>query len=135
MNKKIFSALLFFSLTGINSAFADCFDSVAALKSNKIKTTWAETSADDGVPLVINIFESEKGLNYKATKGGQLWLKGSVDVCANGGAPTITLTDTVATDNVPAMAKGMLGGTKKMTVKNNQIVLGGFGWSGTFVGQ
>lgn len=123
-----------FILGGSTMAQAACLQSVSEIKSNGIKASWQETTANDGKPLTIVIADGDNGLVYSASKAGEPWLTGSVSVCRSGDATKITLKDTKPTSNVPMLARVALPSTQSAYIVNDQIKLGGGAWSGTFVG-
>lgn len=125
----------FFVLCGTTIAHANCLKSIREFKANNVKSKWQETTENDGKPLVISIADGAGGLVYSARKAGELWLTGNVSVCRSGGGTTITLKNTKATDNVPALTKMALPSTQSASIENDQIKLEGGGWSGTFVGR
>jgi hypothetical protein len=100
-----------------------------------VKTTWRETTANDGKPLKIFINDGPHGLHYSAKKAGELWLTGHVSVCLSGDAKEITLSNTQATREVPMLARLALPSTQSTRIVNDRIKLGGAGWGGTFIGQ
>jgi hypothetical protein len=75
--------------------------------------------------LTISIADGANGLVYSAKKAGVLWLTGNVSVCLSGNATQITLKDTKATSNVPALARLALPSTQSAQIVNGQIKLGG----------
>lgn len=123
-----------FVLGGTTMAQAACLNSVSEIKSNGIKATWQETTENDGKPLTIVIADGADGLVYSAIKAGEPWLTGRVDVCRTGDTTKITLKNTKATNNVPALARMALPSTQSATIVNDRIKLDGGAWSGTFVG-
>lgn len=123
-----------FVLGGATMAQAACLQSVSELKANDIKTSWRETTANDGKPLTIVIDDGAGGLAYTATKAGEPWLTGRVSVCRSGDTTKITLSNTQATSNVPALARMALPSTQSADIIDDQIELSGGAWSGTFVG-
>lgn len=136
MNRVKFNVLVvLFALSGTTIAQAQCFNSAREVKANNVSTTWEETTENDGKPLIITLADEGNGLAYKARKAGQLWLTGGVSVCRSGGATTITLKDTKATNNVPALARMALPSTQSAHIENGQINLKGGSWGGTFVGR
>ena len=116
-------------------AQAKCFSTVSDVKANNVRTRWQETTENDGKPLTISITDGANGLVYSAKKAGLLWLTGNVSVCRSGGATEITLKNTRATSNVPMLARLALPSTQSAQIVDDQINLGGTGWSGTFIGQ
>jgi hypothetical protein len=116
-------------------AQAKCFGAVSDLRANNVRTTWQETTENDGKPLMISISDAANGLVYSAKKAGSLWLTGNVSVCRSGGATEITLNNTRATSNVPTLARLALPSRQSAYIVNNQIKLAGGGWGGTFVGR
>lgn len=123
-----------FLLGGTTVAQAACLNSVSEIKSNGIKSSWRETTANDGKPLTIVIADGSNGLVYSATKAGEPWLTGRVSVCRSGDTTEITLKNTKATDNVPVLARMALPSTQSAQIVDDQIKLDGGAWSGTFVG-
>lgn len=123
-----------FIVGGTTMAQAACLNSVSEIKSNGIKASWRETTANDGKPLTIVIADGTNGLVYSASKAGEPWLTGGVSVCRSGDATEITLKNTKATDNVPTLARMALPSTQSAQIVDDQIKLGGGAWSGTFVG-
>jgi hypothetical protein len=116
-------------------AHADCFKSVSELKADDVRTSWRETTANDGKPIIISIADGGNGLVYSGAKAGTPWLSGNVAVCRVGGATSITLKNTRATSYVPMLARMGLPSTQSAQIVGNQIRLAGGGWSRTFVGQ
>jgi len=114
---------------------AKCLRTVHQLKEHHVKVRWHETTENDGKPLKISITNGAHGLVYSAKKAGALWLTGSVSICLSKGATEVTLKNNKATNNVPALARMGLGSTQSTRIVNNQMKLGGGGWSGTFVGH
>lgn len=133
MVRMILGAFICSTLIGW-SAFAkeQCLESVSDLHAAKVKTTWVETTANDGKPLTISISDGPGGLVYSATKAGKLWLTGEVNVCRSGNGLKFTLDKTVATDEVPWPARMMLPTTQSAQIIDGKIQLGGGPWSGTF---
>jgi len=115
-------------------AHADCLNTVSQVRANNVKTTWQETTENDGKPLIISIADGAHGLVYSAKKAGKVWLTGNVAICSSAGSMSITLKNTKATHNVPTIARWALPRTQSGKIVNNQVRLGGHGWSGTFVG-
>jgi len=132
-NIKLLVCLLI--LSGSTFAQAKCFSTVREIKANNVRTRWQETTENDGKPLTISITDGANGLAYSAKKAGMLWLTGNVSVCRSKGATEITLKNTQATSNVPALARLALPSTQSAYIVNNKIKLAGGGWGGTFVGQ
>lgn len=123
----IFSLLLTF-------AFAkDCLDSMASLEKAKVKSVWEETTMDDGKPLVISIFAQDGRLKYTAVKAGETWLNG--DVCIRPDGKHMRLENTVATKNVPYIARKLLPKSQEGKIENDHVHLGGVAWRGTFKGR
>lgn len=133
-NRKLLICL-FTVLIGTTIAQANCLRSVSEIKANSLKTRWQETTENDGMPLTISISDGANGLVYSASKAGKPWLSGNVSVCISGGTTKITLKNSKATSNVPALARMALPSTQSADVVNNQIKLAGGGWDGTFVGR
>jgi hypothetical protein len=129
--------LIIFALIVIEPTLAQakCFSTVRDVKANNVRTRWQETTENDGKPLLISIADGANGLVYSAKKAGSLWLTGNVSVCRSGDATEITLKNTRATSNVPALARLALPSAQSAYIVNNQIKLSGGGWGGTFVGQ
>lgn len=123
-----------FILGGSTMAQAACLQSVREIKAAGIKASWQETTQNDGKPLTIVIRDGANGLVYSASKDGQPWLTGTVSVCRAEDATRITLKNTKATNNVPALARMALPSTQSAYIENNQIKLAGAAWGGTFVG-
>lgn len=123
-----------FVLGGSTLAQATCLKSVSEIKANGIKASWRETTENDGKPLTIVITDGAGGLVYSATKAGEPWLSGKVDVCRSGDETKITLKDTKATSNVPVIARMALPSTQSAYIVNDKIKLAGAAWGGTFVG-
>lgn len=115
-------------------AHADCFTTVGQVKAANVKTTWQETTENDGKPLIISIADGSHGLVYSAKKAGATWLTGNVSICRSAGALHITLKNTKATHHVPVIARWALPHTQSGKIVNDRVRLGGHGWSGTFVG-
>lgn len=124
-----------FVIGGSTVAQASCLNSVSEIKANGISATWRETTQNDGKPLTIVIADGDNGLAYSATKAGELWLTGEVTVCRSDDATKITLSNTKATDNVPALARMAFPSTQSAYVVDDQIQLKGSAWGGTFVGR
>src|SRR5271165_7360768 len=102
-NFKLLISLLILSESTL--AQAECLRTVSELKANNVKTTWQETTHNDGKPMTISSTHGANGLVYSAKKAGALWLTGNVSVCLSGGATEITLKNTKATSNVPMLAR------------------------------
>jgi uncharacterized protein GlcG (DUF336 family) len=132
MNLKLLVCLPMISAPAL--AHARCLKSVSDVKANNVKTTWREITENDGKPLTISIADGANGLVYSAKKAGATWLTGNVSVCRSGDATEITLRNTQATSNVPALARMGLPSTQSAQIVNGQIKLAGGGWGGTFVG-
>jgi len=132
MKVKLLACLMVVSAPAL--AHAECLGSVSKVKANAIKTTWRETTENDGKPLTISIADGANGLVYSAKKAGATWLTGNVSVCQSGDATEITLKDTQATSNVPVVARMGLPSTQTAQIVNGQIKLDGGGWGGSFVG-
>ena len=115
-------------------AQAKCLNTVREIKANDVKARWQETTENDGKPLTISIADGANGLVYSAKKADATWLTGNVSVCRSGDATEITLRNTQATSNVPALARMGLPSTQSAQIVNGQIKLAGGGWGGTFVG-
>lgn len=124
-----------FLLSGTTIAQASCFKSLNEMKANNVKSNWQETTENDGKPLMISIANGGGGLTYSARKAGQLWLTGNVSVCRTGDKTKITLRNSKATRNVPALARMALPSTQSAYIVNDEIKLAGGGWGGTFVGR
>ena len=122
-------------LTEPTLAQAKCLRTLSEIKAHNVKAIWRETTANDGKPMTISITDGAHGLLYSAKKAGVLWLTGKVSVCLTRGAPQITLSNTRATSNVPMLARLALPSTQSAQIVDDQINLGGTGWSGTFIGQ
>ena len=136
MSKANFTALLCSLVVCLPTlAHADCFKSVSELKADHVRTSWRETTANDGKPMIISITDGGNGLVYLGAKAGVPWLSGNVSVCRVGGATNITLKNTRATNQVPLLARMGLPSTQSAQIAGNQIRLAGGGWRGTFVGQ
>ncbi len=136
MARTYFKVLVcLFILGGTSIAEAACFKSVRELKAHHVGTRWQETTENDGMPLIISITDGGGGLAYSARKAGKLWLTGNVSVCQTGEKTEITLKNTKATNNVPALARMGLPSTQTTYIANGQIKLAGGGWGGTFVSQ
>jgi hypothetical protein len=131
-----FNVLVLSSFVGL-PAFAkeQCFDTVSELEAIKVKTTWVETTENDGKPLTISVSDGSKGLVYSATKAGKVWLAGNVTVCRSGNELVFTMEHTTATDEVPMLARMMLPATQSAQIIDGKIMLGGGAWSGTFVSE
>jgi hypothetical protein len=125
----------FLILTLPTVAEANCFKTIGEVRSNRVKTRWLETTANDGKPLTISIANGSGGLVYSAQKAGQLWLTGNISVCRTGGGTEITMSETKTTSNVPMFARMGFPRTQSAQIVGNQINLAGGGWSGAFVGQ
>ena len=135
MALKNFKLLIcFLLLSGPALAQAKCLETVSEIKANDVKASWRETTANDGKPLTISISDGANGLVYSAKKAGLTWLSGNVSVCSSGDTTEITLKDTQATNNVPALARLGLPSTQSARIVNDQIKLEGGGWGGTFIG-
>jgi hypothetical protein len=132
-NLKLLTCLLILSESTLVQA--KCFSTVTDVKANKVRTKWQETTENDGKPLTIAITDGANGLVYSAQKAGLLWLTGNVSVCHSEGATEITLKNTQATSNVPALARLALPSTQSAYIVNDEIKLAGGGWGGTFIGQ
>jgi len=132
MNQKLLVCLMVAGAPAL--AHAQCLSSVSKVKANAIKTTWRETTENDGKPLTISIADGANGLVYWARKAGATWLTGNVSVCRSGDATEITLKNTQATSNVPVVARMGLPSTQTAQIVNGQIKLDGGGWGGSFVG-
>jgi hypothetical protein len=130
---KLLIGLLF--LTVPTLAQARCLRTVHQLKAHHVKARWLETTENDGKPLKISITNGADGLVYSAEKAGELWLTGKVSVCLSEGSTQVTLQDTKATRNVPPLARMGLRSNLSAQIVDNQMQLGGGGWSGTFVGH
>jgi hypothetical protein len=122
-------------LSDATLAEAKCFSTVSDVRSNHVRTRWQETTENDGKPLTISIADGANGLVYTARKAGHLWLRGNVSVCRSGDATEITLKNTRATSNVPALARLAMPSTQSAYIVDNKIRLAGGGWGGTFVGE
>jgi len=109
-----------------------CLNSVRELKENNVKTTWQETTSDDGKPMRIYI-SGNHGLTYQAIKGGDVWLKGNVSVCLIGAETQISLHNTVATDKVPTLVRQLIPTRQTAKIINDKIGFRDYRWSGTFV--
>jgi hypothetical protein len=132
-NLKLLICLLILSESTL--AQAKCFNTLSEINANNVSIRWHETTANDGKPLTISVADGANGLVYSAEKAGLLWLIGNVSVCRSGGATEVTLKNTQATSNVPALARLALPSTQSGHIVNGQIKLGGGGWGGTFIGQ
>jgi len=132
-NFKLLTCLLILSAPTL--AQAKCLGTVSEIKANDVKVSWQETTENDGKPLRISIADGANGLVYSAKKAGVPWLSGNVSVCQSGNTTEITLKDTQATNNVPALARLGLPSTQSAPIVGGQIKLEGGGWGGTFVGQ
>lgn len=132
-NFKLLACLLILGAPAL--AQAECLGTVSEIKANDVKVSWRETTENDGKPLTISIADGANGLVYSAKKAGVAWLAGNVSVCRSGDATEITLKDTQATNNVPALARLGLPATQSAQIVNGQIKLEGGGWGGTFIGQ
>ena len=132
-NFKLLTCLLILSAPTL--AQAKCLGTVSEIKANDVKVSWQETTENDGKPLRISIADGANGLVYTAKKAGVPWLSGNVSVCQSGNTTEITLKDTQATNNVPALARLGLPSTQSAPIVDGQIKLEGGGWGGTFVGQ
>jgi hypothetical protein len=132
-NFKLLTCLLILGAPTL--AQAKCLGTVSEIKANDVKASWQETTANDGKPLRISIADGANGLVYAAKKAGVPWLTGNVSVCQSGNTTEITLKDTQATSNVPALARLGLPSTQSAHIVDGQIKLEGGGWGGTFVGQ
>jgi hypothetical protein len=136
MSIKNFKLFICLSILGAPTlAQAECLGTVSEFKANDVKARWRETTENDGKPLTISITDGANGLVYSAKKAGAPWLTGNVSVCRSGDRTEITLKNTQATSNVPALARLGLPSTQSAQIVDNQINLGGGGWGGTFVGQ
>jgi hypothetical protein len=135
LNIAVFAAALLLILSESTLAQAKCLRTIRELKANNVKARWQETTENDGKPLTISITDGADGLVYSAKKAGVLWLTGNVSVCLSGGATGITLKNTLATSNVPMVARLALPSTQSARIVNDQTKLGGGGWGGTFIGQ
>jgi hypothetical protein len=116
-------------------AQAKCLRTVHQLKAHNVKARWQETTENDGKPLKISITNGADGLVYSAKKAGVLWLTGNVSVCLSEGVTEVTLKDTKTTNDVPPLARMGLRSAQSTKIVDNQMKLGGGGWSGTFVGR
>jgi len=114
---------------------AKCLRTVHQLKAHNVKARWQETTENDGKPLKIEIYNGANDLVYSARKAGVLWLTGSVSVCLSGSTTEVILKDTKTTKNVPMFARMGLPHRQSTQIVDNQMILGGGGWSGTFVGH
>lgn len=134
--KANFALLLCLMALGASTlAQAECFRTISEVRDRNVKVRWQETSANDGKPLIISIANGADGLVYSAKKAGVLWLSGSVSVCRSRGATDILLKNTMATSDVPMLARLALPQTQSAHIVGNQIELAGGGWGGTFIGQ
>jgi hypothetical protein len=132
-SSKLFILLVAISVTTV--AQAECFRSVKEMKTNNIKRRWQETTANDGKPLMISIGDSSDGLIFSAKKAGVLWLTGDVSACRTEGAVDITMRNTKATSDVPALTRLALPATLSARIVSDKLKLAGGGWSGIFVGR
>jgi hypothetical protein len=46
---------------------------------------WVETTAHDGIPLIMNISQENGGLFLQFTKNGALWASGTASICGQNG--------------------------------------------------
>jgi len=97
-----------------------------------VRTTWHETTSDDGKPMTIYI-SGNHGLTYQAIKGGDVWFKGTVSVCLIEDAMQISLHNTVATDKVPLLVRKLIPTRQMAKLVKGKIEFKGCRWSGTFV--
>lgn len=116
-----------------STAQAQCLRNLEQLRAAKIKTTWVETTMDDGKPLIIVIHEANRQLEFSAAKAGELWLRGEICISLDG--KTLTLKNIKATEAVPPLARRFLSKPQSGRIENNEVRFSGLGWNGIFVGQ
>jgi hypothetical protein len=138
--KLMFAILLLFTAQARAETCVTTLEGFKKLiKQENFPVVWAETTADDGKPLIMRI-STEKDrlhLEFDKTKEG-IWAKGFATICQDKKrfSAKIAKEDVQWGPEAPFVMK--MGGSANFKLefpKQNKMNVAVFGWSGTFVPQ
>jgi hypothetical protein len=135
-------------VTSARAAFASgrdspvCASDIATLGSlfnmQSFPTSWTETTAADGNPLVMTVSQQNGGLflQFMKTNAG-LWASGTASICSQGGAVTASITkDQIKLGSAaPWVLRIALsnGATFSLDMTSDGLTISTTGWTSNFI--